>query len=623
MSVDAKPPRAPRAARTADDMAKSLSSVALPKKDKARESIQNLKFIEDTRKALDAEWKELFNKICQTEGIIEKEEIERRFRCIIGKAGTKQLGPSHWTASDEFWHRMNFLKRANGAQHKLHFGHVGGVDFDTNLDKHYDFILRPEDNGTLKALTYDELLGTEGRLNFNKVESIMNADDVFEYVCSGRVQRRTFWCKANKVEEYEEKRVLRDEKGNPTGKGRDIQAKANSYASIDLHEADRNTTDFGWHEYYSNTFEPWVPVHSSDLEPFRPVLKLLSKFVRLSNEKKVWGDRTSRSVSTPNQRPSDPDRKWALSQSSFHPIAKKSCSVNVAALTAGLTVQHQQICNRISEIKFKYFTDSWDCLVRLSGLGLPKCMNSVWNITRSLHNSNAVVFRDPDNCLYDAKSTAKYRSLDDHLSYADDRLISLVLEYGLCDADAETIDPITDCKVFMSESMRKDHATSYSLPPYAFVFNTQTHLLKLVSASTLFRHYRQLYYEVETIITELSSCMPYSMEEVSRRRGDPDDPIYGDEPLHPLILPFVNFHHEVSDLRFRNRRFKRASFEDTLDKTFPFPTRIFVDAIFPVDSLRIVSDGRDIFAYYPGIGWQKQLSLDDESEVEVGTQPTE
>lgn len=576
---------------------------------------------EQKKNQLREEWKTKFDEIGKTLGL-KPEEIDRRKRLVTDFAGPSPnrfkdgvpcgvLKSKFWTLKHELEHRWEFLKRAR-IKLKFHFN-GSGPKYDKNLDKHFDFIMREEDGGTLEHLSDEDLFGPNGRLHESQDVSIMNPIEALKYVSSNKVQRRTFWIMKNEVEKVtgRQQKGLQPKRWQPGQTG---------YCSSNLLDSDVDTNDFGYYVWQQKVFLPWEHIDNvfEDLVPFKEALDIMSNYIMQKTTSGNERDRVKNLNSSNDTRDRNPDRTFADAGPLRTAVAAKP-KPSVETLKANAFSAVSSINKSFMTLKMSDFEKKWSRMVTFSALGLPKYQNAVWTVVRILHSTNSLVFSNPGQFEYDPKSQSPFRSADEILSYADEEFANLVTNFDLKDSDGK-LSLCKSFKVFMNEKMKREGLPAYKLKPYSFIFNSKTHIIKLAEngAANLFCHHRHLYYAVDTILNEIVHKLATTERELKRRIlvGEDDDEVYGsEEQLRPLVLPFLNFSEEVHDFRLKRRRFKRASFRDLENPQFPYRDRIFLEAM--LCSTRIVSDGKDVFAYFEQSGWEKQESDEAGAEVQV------
>lgn len=567
-------------------------------------------------------WESELESIASTLGL-SKDETKRRYLLISGKAGTDlnkntKFGVSNRVKfKEELEYRQCMLVLARGkGRNELHIGKSDHFLHDPNTDKLLDFILRPEDGGTLANLSQTEL---QSRVSESNSASLLDPEVILDYICGEKIQRRFHWVKAGDVDKVEEKE--KDSKGNPARK----TAKDPGYSSKDLQEKDRNTAEWGCYLWKTKQFIPWVPVNRKDLEPFMPALRLLVAYVQKMNQSQRAADKAGHATRTATRSDKHPDHQFLQQQKRGGqdpiriPVKTPRVKDVAVALRENIVVGEQMkaVLHGIHRDKIASFERSWNKFARHleAGLFSTVCMNEMFRIVRDLLNSNALVFSDRNGHKYDPTSFLTYRSLDDNLSYTDERLVSLLKEYGLTDSDGK-VDVRTNKKVFHTADMQDNEEPPYELPPYVFYFDTKTKVLKLAEGGpdNLFVHYPQLWHPIAKTLDAFSKQYATSLEEVMLRREDPEDPIYRNEPLRPLIAPFCDF-----SLLSEEVVCKRASLEDLADASFPYRDALFLEVRFPDHEARLVTNGhRDgVYIKQEDSDWQPAELTNNGTEVVI------
>lgn len=596
-----------------------------------RDDARNLRDADEQKKEqLKDEWEKKFDEIGKSLGLTE-EEIKRRMSLVTDSAGPapnrfenkvlvgEVLESKVWGVKHELEHRLEFIKRQRAKNSSLHFN---GIDktYDKNLDKLFDFIIREEDGGTLEHLDYDDLFGPNGRLHENQYTKILDPMEALIYVSSKKVQRRTFWLMKDQVQQAEKNRKM----GKPP-KSR-WRAGDTGYCSANLLEKDIDTDVFGYYVHQIDTFIPWKHVDNvrEDLEPFEEALKIMSNYIMQREKSALTRDYVRRKGEAKTTRLRNPDSIFAQQRGPRKGPAIANSKPSIYTLKKNAIDAVSTINKSFMALKMNEFEKKWSKMVTYSALGLPKYQNAMWTVVRVLHSTTSLVFSNPGQFEYDPKSQFPFRSVDETISYADETFTNLITNFDINDGDGK-LSPCKSFKVFMNQKMEREGVSAYKLRPYAFIFNSKTHIIKLVDngAASLFYHYRHLYYAVDDIMSEIVNKLATTERELKRRILDceKDDEVYGrEEQIHPLVLPFLNFHEEVCNLRLKKRRLKRASFSDLEDRQFPYRDRIFLDAM--LCSTRIVSNGIDIFAYFDQSGWEKQefYGAGTETELQVGVE---
>lgn len=599
-------------------------AAALPLEDQPRANHAAEKVRQTSQQAKKAKeaWKNEFYSIANALGL-SKEETKRRYLLIQGLGGInlndldqqRKYGlPNHVRFRDELEHRKNMLRLARGeGQNKLHVGKSDKHMHDPNADKQLDFILRPEDGGTLANLTQQQL---QNRVCESNSAPLLDPQVILDYISGDKIQRRFYWVKAEDADKEAEKFA--------NGERTRRQSKDPGYCSASLQDKDRNTSEWGHYVWKTRQFIPWVPIDREKLEPFLPALQLHELYMDLQKVAKITSDEAGRATKTDTKSKKSKDAQFIQSQkrggNNTVRIPGKTQRVSRAVEDAHSKIEDAQsraVFEHVHNKRVLEFEISWDQFAAHlnNGLGSNVFMNKMFEIVRILLNSNALVFSDRNGHKYDPTNFLTYRSLDDHLSYADERLRSLKEEYGLTDLDGE-IDLHTDKKVFHTKDMQDAGIPAYELPPYAFYFDTKHKVLKLAQGGSqnLLKHHRHLWLPIARILDLLNKQAAFSHEEALERSKNPDDPVYGNVPLHPLIGPFC----DVSLLQ-EEVLCKRASFDDLEDDSFPFPFSVFLDVSFPAQDARLVSNGHHNGHYvkYGASNWKRALLTSNGTEVEI------
>jgi hypothetical protein len=457
----------------------------------------------------------------------------------------------------------------------------------------------------------------QSRVSVSNSAALCDARAILDYICGENIQRRFYWVKAGKEAEDE---AARDLQGERTRRS----AKDPGYCSNQLQDKDRNTSEWGYYIWKTKQFIPWVPVNREDLEPFLDALYLMDQYVDQMKETEKSKDHAGHATNTATKTSKHPDARFLQQQivvsSKAQRVSSDSYVREGVLRTASqfvLSKAEKAILENVRRDNIVGFEHAWNQFARHLELGSRSkaCMNEMFEIVRDLFNSNALVFSDRGGHRYEPTSFLTFRSLDDHLSHADERLRSLVMEYGLTDSDGK-IDVATNKKVFHTQAMKDAGIPAYELPPYAFCFDTKTKVLKLAEGGSenLMGHYRHLRLPIARSLDALNKQYAFSPEELLERSKDPNDPIYGDVTLHPLIAPFC----DVSLIQ-EEVLCKRASFEDLADDSFPFPDKLFLDVSFPHCNARLVSNGRRNGCYikYGASKWKRAELTDHNTEITI------
>lgn len=606
-------------------------AAALPPEDQQRaiHAAEKVGYTTKMKQKAKEAWKSEFYSIANALGL-SKEETKRRYLLIQGLGGVdlndldqqRKYGlPNRVKFRDELLHRKNMLRLAQGkGRNKLHVGESDEYMHDSNADKLLDFILRPEDGGTLANLTQQQL---QNRVCESNRAPLLDPQVILDYISGDKIQRRFYWVKAEDADKEAEKFA----KGGRTRR----QSKDPGYCSASLQDKDRNTSEWGCYVWQTRQFIPWVPIEREQLKPFLPALHLHELYMELQQVAEITSDEAGRATKTDTKTSKSRDAQFLQQQkrggNAILRVAAKAPRVSddhfsredvteAASRVVG-SAQTKAVFHTTHRERIGTFEYCWNEFARHleHGRRSKVCMNEMFEIVRIILNSNALVFSDRNGHRYDPTSCLTYRSINDHMSYADDRLRSLVQEYGLTDSDGK-VDVKSNMKVFHTEDMQDAGIPAYELPPYAFYFDTKTKVLKLAEGGSenLLVHYRHLWIPMAKVLDALNKQYAHSLEEVLDRSKNPDDPIYGDVPLHPLIAPFC----DVSLLK-EEVLCKRASFEDLEDDSFPFPVNVFLDVFFPDHNARLVSNGFHDGCYikYGASNWERAEVTSDGLYIDV------
>lgn len=614
--------KSPKQVRTGDTFKQHVAE--LPKEDQAKAlvAVEQAEYLGEQAKEAKAAWASEFESIADRIGL-SKDETTSRYLLISGRPGidlnknTRFGVPNRVKFKDELEHRQGMLVLARGkGQNKLHIGKSDHFLHDPNTDKLLDFILRPEDEGTLANLSQNEL---QSRVSESNSGALLHPEVILDYISGEKIQRRFYWVKAGDVPKMEAKE--KDGKGNPARK----TAKDPGYTSNDLQEKDRNTAEWGHYLWKTKQFVPWVPVNRKDLEPFMPALWMLVTYVQKMNQSQRAADKAGHATRTATRSEKHADHQFLQQQKRsgqdrFKIPVKSQRVQDVCARVDNIQASEETrvVLNNILKDRITNFERTWNEFARHleDGLLSMVCMNKMFEIVRSLCNSNALVFSDRSGHKYDPTSCLTFRSLNDHLSYADERLMSLIKDYDLTDSDGK-VNIKTNKKVFHTADMQDNGEPPYELPPYVFYFDTKTKVIKLAEGGSgnFSLHYPQLAAPIKKDLDLFSKQYATDYEEVLLRRKNLEDPIYRAEPLNPLIAPF-------SDVGLLQEEVlcKKASFEDLADASFPYRNTLFLDVRFPDYEARLVTNGRrnGVYIKRGDSDWKPAELTNNGTEVIIG-----
>ena len=616
--------KSPKAYRTEEKLNEQMTQVPEAKQEAAKIAVDQAADLAARKEEAKKKWKEEFYAIAKKKEL-SQEETKRILRLIEKPKGydnnpsnggkltnPDKLNSCTVTFQEELYFRTTMLKRARSmamrkAGDKLKIGKSETFAHDLNLDKLMDFIMRPGDEGTLSNLSQEEV---QSRVEESKNPVLLNAKNIVDYICGPKIQRRFEWVKRTEVEKQKEE----FDKGKKHPRK---TAKDPGYCSNNLQDKDRKDPTLGYYVWEAQRFLPWIRAKHEDLDDFLPALHLMVVYADLLDKSNIATDHASNLTKQAPPRLKDPDASLV---SRLPPPTKpvlngfvmsnsKKPKMQDIMVDKTVCAQMQTVLCKIQNDKSKIFDTIWNSFSDHVGMKITICMNVMFDIVRSLLNSNAMVFSDRDGFKYDPTSRVTYRSLNDNMSYADEELRFLVRKYHLTDAHG-TIDTATEKKVFCTPKMKKA-GLRYELPPYVFYFDTKYQVLKLAEdgAKHFVTHYSTLYLKVAQWLFNLHTQYAHDYVQMIERMDDPKDPVYAKVDFLPLIKPFTDL-EPYSKLM----RCKRASFDDLEDASFPYPNNIFMDV---TGDNRLVTNGDKKGCYITDgtNGWVRMEPAEGEEEV--------
>lgn len=486
-----------------------------------------------------------------------------------------------WNVHREVAHRYEFLKMAQSPleNRMLYTEGSDSKPFDKNLDRLMDFV-KNVDQSSLRGFTATALAE---RCRKDKWESIFfDPDQILTYLSThGGNNRRTRWDLTHN------KGKTRDRPNTQPGKC--------GYSSNHICDEDKNTADFGRYDGKSGTFVEWGRVDEKAMTPYKQCIRTIVDREKVAYDSKCVRDRMKNMTKDKKKRDAVGDR-FALSS---QPKGKRCAGPAAAArlvLKIATDAEGGAKCNRYAAQNIQRFEDEWATLVRLAqSWRFHGCLNTVWTVVRMLSDSGCMVFSMPGS-VYKPMASQHHRRLDDNVSYADPELTKLILECGLTDHDcigSRTVNGAV-CKVFKREEME------YILKPFAFIFDCETAMLRLTSATDFLNVDVKLFIRVRNILAQVTrGCGFEPPEEMGRRMNNPTDVFFGNHELHPLMKLEINF-----ELLGSKRIHRRATLQELQDKNFPslYKTILFASKQIEGGPF-VIHNGTTFYAKYPDRDW--------------------
>jgi hypothetical protein len=488
-----------------------------------------------------------------------------------------------WSVQCELAHRLEFLKMAQEPlENRMLFTEdVPDKPFDSNLDRLMDFV-KAEGETSLLGFSAVQLAA---RCNKDRWDTnYFDPDKIWTYLSTyGGSNRRTRWDIGHNSDRK------RDRPNGQPGRSR--------YSSNNLCVSDKNTQSYGRYDKNTGEFVPWRGVDVAAMYPFKGCVRTLVELEQVAYESKSLRDRLK--YMTKGQTKRGPVEK-RLNAHSYQPKAKAVKAAKELVLEHPTGAEGGVKYNRCAVQNIQRFESEWGTLVRLAqSWRFPGCLNTVWTLVRMLSATGCMVFSMPGSVYKPA--LGHHRRLDDNVSYADPELTKLILEDGLTDEHFTGIRAVNGacCRVFSNAKMKREGG-EYILKPFAFIFDCETAMLRLTSATDFLNTDVKLFIRVRNILSQVTRGCGFDLpEEMRKRMNNPTDMFFGNHELHPLMKLEINF-----ELLGSKRIHRRATLQELHDESFPslYKTIIFASKQIEGGPF-VIHNGATFYAKYPDRDW--------------------